>query len=87
MGGSSARFDYYSNKRKQGTLPSSHTYNSPSLATHKGGASFKDRYGNRGYSFGQSRHRMVKMHLDAILDPSMIKSVNNPGPGQHNLNY
>ena len=40
MGGSSPRFDYYSNRRKHGTLPSSQTHNSAAIATNRGSKSF-----------------------------------------------
>ena len=57
MGGSSPRFDYYSNRRKQGALPSSFTYNSNSIATNRGGKSFLHQP-YKAYSFGVSRHHM-----------------------------
>ena len=40
MGGSSPRFEYYSNRRKHGAFPSSQTYNSPTISTSKGQKSF-----------------------------------------------
>jgi len=36
MGGSSPRFEYYSSRRKQGALPSAHSYNNHALSTNKG---------------------------------------------------
>jgi len=30
---------------------------------------------------------MQKIYVDNILDPSILKEVNNPGPGQHELAY
>ena len=30
---------------------------------------------------------MQKIHVDNILDPKAVKTVNNPGPGEHNLEY
>ena len=86
MGGSSPRFDYSSNRRKHGTLPSAHTYNSAAIATSRGSKSFLHQP-NKSYSFGVSRHQMQKIHVDNILDPKAVKTVNNPGPGEHNLEY
>ncbi len=40
MGGSSPRFEYYSNKRKQGITPSSFSYNNNTIATNRGYKSF-----------------------------------------------
>jgi len=40
MGGSSPRFEYYSNRRKHGAFPSSTTYNTHSISTNKGQQSF-----------------------------------------------
>ena len=86
MGGSSPRFDYYSNRRKHGAFPSAHTYNSPTIATHKGGKSFLGQP-NRSYSFGVSRANMKKIHVDSILDPSARRVTANPGPGEHELAF
>ena len=86
MGGSSPRFEYYSNKRKQGITPSSFSYNNNTIATNRGYKSFLNQP-NKAYSFGVSRQSMQKMHVDAILDSSAIKAANNPGPGQHELNF
>ena len=41
MGGSSPRFEYYSNRRKHGAFPSSNTYNTHSISTNKGHRSFQ----------------------------------------------
>ena len=30
---------------------------------------------------------MQKMHVDAILDPKAERVVNNPGPGEHELEF
>lgn len=30
---------------------------------------------------------MQKIHVDSILDTKALKTVNNPGPGEHNLDY
>lgn len=86
MGGASARFEYYSNRRKQGALPSSCSYNSGNLVTNKGGKAFTNQ-SNGAYSFGVSRKNMKRLYIDEILDPSAVKAVNNPGPGQHDLSY
>ena len=40
MGGSSPRFEYYSNKRKQGVTPSSFSYNTNTISTNRGYKSF-----------------------------------------------
>ena len=40
MGGSSPRFEYYSNKRKQGFTPSSFSYNTNTISTNRGYKSF-----------------------------------------------
>ena len=28
---------------------------------------------------------MIKLHIDDIIDPALKKRINNPGPGQHEL--
>ena len=86
MGGVSQRFDYYANRRNHGTLPSAVTHNSSYLATSRGGKSFLQQP-NKSYSFGVSRSQMKKIHVDSILDNKALKTVNNPGPGDHNLEY
>ena len=86
MGGCSPRFDYYSNRRKHGALPDPMTYNSNTIATNKGGKSFLNQP-NKSYSFGVSREQMQKIHIDMIQDPSAKKTANNPGPGEHELNF
>ena len=57
MGGSSPRFDYYSNRRKHGALPSSQSYSSNTISTNRGAKSFLNQP-NKSYSFGVSRHMM-----------------------------
>ena len=86
MGGSSPRFEYYSNRRKHGTIPSAQTHNSNTMATRNGGKSFLCQP-NKSYSFGVSRHMMQKNFVDSILDTKALKTVNNPGPGEHELHY
>lgn len=86
MGGASARFDYYSSRRKQGALPSSASYNSAGFATKKGGKSFSGQT-NSAYSFGVSRKNMQRVYIDEIIDPSAIKQVNSVGPGEHELSF
>ena len=87
IGGNSPRFEYYSSRRKQGALPSAQSYAGHNISTSRGAKAFLNQPSGRAFSFGESRHRMQKIHIDAILDPSAIKKVNNPGPGQHALAF
>ena len=57
MGGCSPRFEYYSNRRKHGALPSAQTYSSNTISTNRGAKSFLNQP-NKSYSFGVSRNMM-----------------------------
>ncbi len=81
FGGSGKRFEYYSNRRKQGVLPSPNDYNSSTLQTCRGNKSISLSYA-RTSTFGLGRDRVTKVHVDAILYKGLTKDVHcNPGPG------
>ena len=56
------------------------------MSTNRGAKSFLHQP-NKSYSFGVSRKAMQKLHVDSILDTKAIKQVNNPGPGEHELEF
>ena len=79
FGGGQARFDYYANRRKQGTLPSSVDHNSLDMITKTGQTFHKTNKIVSNCTFGQSRQNMKRLHVDAILEAKE----EHPGPGQH----
>jgi hypothetical protein len=86
FGGQGQRFEYYSNRRKQGALPSPLDYNSTMLQTCKGFKSIGLSDAPKT-SFGLGRDKVTRMHVDAILYKGLTKDADcNPGPGQHDVN-
>ena len=57
------------------------------MATYKGSRAFSTQANNKSYSFGVSRQNMKKMHIDVIQDPSVSKTINIVGPGQHEMEF
>ena len=83
FGCNSTRFDYYAQKRKEGNRPSPFSYNTIEQVSRYG----KTNLERGSITFGVSRSDMSKIHIDDIIDPSLKKKINNPGPGQHELGF
>ena len=81
FGGSSRRFEYQPSKRKQGMFPSSAEYSTHGLKTRQGNDFNFEQKQSKGSTFGESRYKLIKLHVDAIMKSG---DVDKPGPAFYN---